>query len=249
MVAPMPTRIEMVGGVVAIVKAETITLRALETLFARKDRGISTYRDINQGNTRPKVRIRIDLIDKRVLTPVAHHEAYAQEHKREDECEESRARVHPLIERVDGAVIAQLPRPSLDSQQSLALADKVERELEPDKEEKAADVAQEIAEVVALVPHCGRQIAGPVALDMVVFDVVVEVRVPGMAHERVRDVGEERVEGPEGSGQNTAHVDVLVHHQRVAADIVGLHDPVQEAMEPGEVVVQVDGAGDDSGEV
>lgn len=81
------------------------------------------------------------------------------------------------------------------------------------------------------------------------FDVVVVVRVPGVAHKWIRDVWEERVEEPEWLGEDAAHVDMLVHHEGVGAHVVGLHDPVEDTMEPGEMVVQIDRAGDDGGEI
>lgn len=131
----------------------------------------------------------------------------------------------------------------------MPLADEIQGEFEPDEEEEAADVAEEVREVVALVAHGGGEVTGPVALDVVVLDVVVVVRVPRVAHQRIGDVGEDRVEEPEGLAEDPAHVDVLVHHEGVGADKVRLHDPVEDAMEPSEVVVEVESARDESREV
>ena len=119
----------------------------------------------------------------------------------------------------------------------MSFADEIQGKFEPDEEEEAADVAQEIGEVVPLVTHGGGEVTWPVALDVVVLDVVIVVRVPRVAHQGIRDVGKDRVEEPEGLAEDTAHVDVLVHHQGVGANEVRLHDPVEDAMEPGEVVV------------
>lgn len=54
---------------------------------------------------------------------------------------------------IDGEVIPQFPEPRLDPQNELALTDEIERKLEPDEEEKATDIAQEMAEVIALIAH------------------------------------------------------------------------------------------------
>lgn len=55
-----------------------------------------------------------------------------------------------------------------------------------------------------------------------------------MAHQWVCDVWEQNVEGVDygvGFGEYAAHVDVLVHHERVGSDVVALHYPMQHAME------------------
>lgn len=70
-----------------------------------------------------------------------------------------------------------------------------------------------------------------------------------MAHEGVQDVGEGGIEEFELLVQNTAHVDVLVHHERVGAHVVELHGGVQRAVPPVEVVEEVYGRGNASEEV
>lgn len=49
--------------------------------------------------------------------------------------------------------------------------------------------------------------------------------------------------------QDAAHVDVLMHHQGISAHIVGLHDPVQHAMDPVEVTEEIDGTRHRGGKV
>lgn len=131
----------------------------------------------------------------------------------------------------------------------LALSEEIARKLKPHEEQKSADIAQEVVQLVSLVPDSRRQITGSIPFDVVVLDVMVVVRVPRMSHERVGDVGKERVKQPELLGEDSAHVDVLVHHERVGPHVVRLHDPVEDPMDPSEVIVQVDCTGDGGGEV
>lgn len=66
-----------------------------------------------------------------------------------------------------------------------------------------------------------------------------------MAHERIEDVREQGIEEGKALGQDTVHMDVLVHHQGVGSREVGLHEPVQDGVDPGEAVaVEIHGAGD-----
>lgn len=84
-----------------------------------------------------------------------------------------------------------------------------------------------------------------------VFHMVVIIRVPRVPHERVRKVREQIVKQTDGKllGEDTAHVDVLVAHERIGAHVPRLHDPVQEAMDPGEVVEEIHSAGNGRCEV
>lgn len=78
---------------------------------------------------------------------------------------------------------------------------------------------------------------------MVVLNMVIEVRIPRVAHEGVGNVGEDGIEKGEAFVQDPAHMDVLVHHQRVGADVADLHDEVQHRVDPGESPEQDDGTG------
>ena len=100
---------------------------------------------------------------------------------------------------------------------------------------------QEVQCGVALIAHSRGEIVRPVAFDVVVLNVVKEVRVPGMAHERVEDVGEDGVDQGVFFVQHAPHVDVLVHEQRVGAHVVELHGGVEDAVPPAEVVEEVQG--------
>lgn len=71
--------------------------------------------------------------------------------------------------------------------------------------------------------------------------MVEEVAVPGVAHERVEDVGEDGVDQGVFFVQNAPHVDVLVHEERVGAHVVELHCGVEDAVPPAEVVEEVQG--------
>ncbi len=65
-----------------------------------------------------------------------------------------------------------------------------------------------------------------------VLDMVEIVGMPSMAKERIGNVGEEIVNHIVRCppGKYSAHVDILVLHQRVRAHVPRLHDPVQKAM-------------------
>lgn len=57
----------------------------------------------------------------------------------------------------------------------LVFAEKVEWEVEPDEEEEAAEVVEEVPDVVALVADCGGEVFRAVSFDVVVFHVVIVV--------------------------------------------------------------------------
>ncbi|TKW51113.1 hypothetical protein CTA1_12224 [Colletotrichum tanaceti] len=199
-----------------------------------------------------KVRVRLVGVDEGVLAPVADHQAQAEQQQRAEEDKGGGAAVEAVQGAEDG-VVAELPEGRLPGVAQLALAEEVARQVEPDEEEEAGDVAEEVEGVVALVADGGGQVVGPVALDVVVLDVVVEVGVPGVAHEGVGDVGEGGVEGPQEAaglpGEDAAHVDVLVHHEGVGADVVELHGHVQRAVDVAETAEQQQGARHGGGQV
>lgn len=124
----------------------------------------------------------------------------------------------------------------LQGQFVILLAGKVEREVEPDQEEESSDVVQEVPDVVSLVSKGGGKIVRAVAFDVVVFDVVVVVRVPGMTHERFQDVREAEVEDRPVFRQHAVVVDVVVHQEGEGARAPEGESRVEDAMDPGEVV-------------
>ena len=75
--------------------------------------------------------------------------------------------------------------------------------------------------------------------------MVVVVRIPRMAHEGINNIREERVDQTILRSQDAFHVDILMFHERVAARIPDVHDPVKEAMDPAEVVaIEIKRTGD-----
>jgi hypothetical protein len=57
----------------------------------------------------------------------------------------------------------------------------------------------------------------------VMFDVVIEVRVPSVPHHRIENVREQRIKPCILFGKDSAAMNVLVHHECVGPDIVRLH--------------------------
>jgi len=68
-IAPVTERVEVVRGVVAVVEAEAV-------------RG-----NIDQSDTRPKVRIRLQIINKGMLAPITNHQSNPHDREREQENE------------------------------------------------------------------------------------------------------------------------------------------------------------------
>lgn len=175
-----------------------------------------------------------------MLSPVTDHQPQPHDYQRQYKDESRGLRVqleHGVLEDIR----PQLPESLPCCHAVPPLADKVRRQIQPNKKEKLAHVVQEVQHAVPLIADSGALVIGPVALDVVVLDVVVEVAVPGVAHERVQQVGEGGVEPGVALVQHAPAVDVLVHHERVGARVRDLHDDVQDAVEPGEVAEQQQG--------
>lgn len=211
MLTPVPQRIQVVRRVVSVVEAEPVA------------------RNIDQGNARPKIRVWLVLVNKGVLSPVTDHQGDTEQTKGDDQNNDGGGMVEAPGS-VDGSIGAQLPEARLSSQHRPAGTPEVAGQVQPDEEVEAAQVVQEIDKAVTLVAYGGREIVGPVALDMVVLDVVVEVAVPRVAHEGVHDIGEQRVEQGKATVQHAVLVDVLVLEQRVGPNVGGLHEHVQDGM-------------------
>lgn len=178
----------------------------------------ATHRDIDQGDTRPVIAVWLVPVHERMLAPVADHQAKTHDGQRQQEHKDGRPPVE-LPHGVLQGVAAELPEGCLEREHRPVVPQEVEGKLEPDEEVEPPDVMQEVPDAVPLVPDGGAQVAGAVALDVVVLDVVVEVRVPGVAHKGVQQVREGEVEPGIGLVQDTAAVDVLVHHQGVGAGV------------------------------
>lgn len=59
---------------------------------------------------------------------------------------------------------------------------------------RSGHVVQKIQQVIPLVPESGREIIRAVGFDMVMLDVVILIRIPGMSHQRIENVCESRVQ-------------------------------------------------------
>lgn len=147
-----------------------------------------------------------------MLAPVSYHQANSHDRQREDKHESCRAGVDVVVEQVDGEVIAEFPESSLAGIGFLALSPEIHREFEPDKEEETANVTGKVGDAVTVVEHGCAEILSSIAFHMVMFDVVIEVRVPGVTQHGVKQVWEQSIEDPVLGSQDTVHVDVLVLH-------------------------------------
>jgi hypothetical protein len=67
--------------------------------------------------------------------------------------------------------------------------------------------------------------------------MVVVVRVPRVANEGIDNIREKRVNQAILRSQDAFHVDILMLHERVAASVPNMYNPVEKAMDPGKVVV------------
>lgn len=81
------------------------------------------------------------------------------------------------------------------------------------------------------------------------LDVVVKVGIPAVSHERIEDIGEQRVEDDELLAEDASHVDVLVHHEGIRAHITDLHKAVDKSVNPPEPVKEEGSARDRRGKV
>lgn len=183
-----------------------------------------------------------------MLSPVSYHQAEPHHGQRQQE-HKQRSPVVQLPHGILEHIASYLPERLLRRHHQPVLPDEVGRELVPDEEVEPRHIQQEVPRAVPLVPERGAQVLGPVALDVVVLHVVVEVAVPRVAHERVQDVGEVEVEPGVALLEHAVSVDVLVHHERIGPRVRDLHDQVQDTVEPGEVVEEQQGRGDRGGEV
>ncbi len=71
----------------------------------------------------------------------------------------------------------------------LTLAKEVQWEIKPYQEDEAANIVEKMDKIIAVISYSGGQIIRPVALHMVMFDVMIEIAVPRMTHQRVSEVG------------------------------------------------------------
>lgn len=179
-----------------------------------------------------------------MLSPIARHEAQSKGQQWQDEHANGRARVDISPHQVDEHVVAPLPQRRLEGILALSGPQKVQGQVQPDEEKETAHIAGKIRDRVAVIPHGRIEVCRPVALDMMMFDVVVVVGVPGVAHQWINDVGKQSVEDPILWGEDAVHVDVLMLHECVCACEPDMQDPMQQPVDPVEVVaVHPDRAG------
>lgn len=184
-----------------------------------------------------------------MLTPVPDHQAQTHEEERdpegEDGCLGTDAKGHVVQEHI----ARRFRQESLDSQIRLSLAEEVHRQIQPDKKEEPPKILSKTPRRVALIPDRRRQIIRPVAFDMVMLDVVVIVRVPSMAHQRLEHIRKGDVKPVPVLGQDAIIVDMVVHEQGERAGAPKAVDRMEYPVEVGEVVEEVDGTGDIDTEV
>ena len=53
---------------------------------------------------------------------------------------------------------------------------------------------QKVPDVIPLVPYRGGEVVWPVALDMMMFDMMVVIRVPGVSVEWIQDIRVQHVD-------------------------------------------------------
>ena len=153
MVAPVAARVEVVGGMIAVVEAEAVA------------------RDVEERDAGPEVGVRVGLVDEGVLAPVPDHEAGAHGEEGDQVDEEGGARVEGG-EEGEISVGGEFGEEGFEREGGLVFAEEVEGEVGPDEEEEAQEVVEEVGQGVALVADGGGEVRGPVAFDVVVFYVV-----------------------------------------------------------------------------
>lgn len=84
------------------------------------------YRNIDQGDARAVIRVRIDRVHESVLAPISHHQATAHDCERKNEHENGRAGIDVVVEQVDGRVVAEFPERGPASIFELAFPPEVE---------------------------------------------------------------------------------------------------------------------------
>jgi len=157
MLAPVSARVKVVRGVVAVVVAVAITC------------------DVYEGDGGAKVGVGLDFVYKGVLTPVTDHETKASEGKGKHKGEESCGKVHVSGEEVDKSITRDFRTKDFQCRESFLLADEVEGEVDPDKEEEAADVLKEVEDRVSLVANCRGEVIWPISFDMVVLHMMPKI--------------------------------------------------------------------------
>lgn len=72
-VAPVATGVQVVGSVVSIIEGEAVALIFVNKLSPRSSVGC-THGNVDEGDTRQVVRVRVAGVDKSMLSPVSNHQ-------------------------------------------------------------------------------------------------------------------------------------------------------------------------------
>jgi len=209
-----------------------------------------TYRNIQKRDARPEFTIRLVLIHKCMLSPISNHQSRPQQHEWRHK-HKDRGRCSPSRQQGDTTQICDLPSQTLARERIASFTIEIPGQIEPDEEEEASEVVQEMPHIIPLTSNRGREVVWPITLHVMVLDVVVEIRVPSVPVKWIQDVWVRRVDKGvrEAFGQYPTHVDVLVAHECVRAYVPGLHGEMQDGVGIGEVSVQEHGARHGCGEV
>jgi len=136
---------------------------------------------VEEGYAAPVVRVWIDVVDEGVLAPISDHEAEAEEEEGENVDEEGWAEVLTGHE-VEEGVVCCFPKGAFEGDGVFFLLEEVEGKIEPDQKVKTTNVVEEVWEGVSLVTNGGAEIIWAIAFNVVVFNVMIIVGVPGVAH-------------------------------------------------------------------
>jgi hypothetical protein len=99
-----------------------------------------------------------------------------------------------------------------------------------------------VAELVSLVPDGGGEVFWAIVLVVVVLDVMVVVRVPRVAHQRLEYDGPALIEQAVFLLQEAVVVNVIMEQQRESPLVPHLHDTVKHSVRPCVVNVEQNGA-------
>lgn len=202
---------------------------------------MSTYRYIDEGDARPEVGVRLNLVNESMLSPVASHQSQAHESERDQEHERRRTGIDKAVHQVQEDIVTDLASRSLKREIRLACTQEVHRQIEPNQKVESTNVLREVPNTVPLVADSGRKVVGSVAFNVVMLDVVIVVRVPRVTHHWVENVWEQPIDKVILLAEDTAHMDMLMFQKSVCSHIVALHDAMEDSVPPMEIDVQVCG--------
>jgi hypothetical protein len=129
----------------------------------------------------------------------------------------------------------------------LPLADEIHRQIKPDQKQKSPHIMEEMPNVIPLISDRRGQILRPVPFDVVMLDMVIVVRVPGVTNQRLKDIRKHEIhrrhERSLGFRQHPVVVDVIVQHQRKGPRAPEGKGHVGDGVEVGEVSEEEDRRG------